>query len=154
MNRTRRQVPTLVSWSLHPRPYPCRSWGSERHVPCSKLIRLATDLNRGRPSPKSHARIATPETTTTRGSRPQKLEGPCRRISEPSSFGHLRSECDGKVGGKAAGFFANRKAGKRRPGAPRWRRKQTIPKSANIMYACGMRGSRWRKDASLSTFLM
>jgi len=28
------------------------------------------------------------------------------------------------------------------------------PKSGNIMHACGMRGSRWRKDASLSTFLM
>jgi hypothetical protein len=30
---------------------------------------------------------------------------------------------------------------------------QTIPKSANIMHACGVHGSRWRKDASLSTFL-
>jgi len=27
------------------------------------------------------------------------------------------------------------------------------PKSANIMNACAMRGSRWRKDASLSIFL-
>jgi hypothetical protein len=43
--------------------------------------------------------------------------------------------------------------GKRPPSAQRWRRMQTIPKSANIMHACGMRGQRWRGDASLSTFL-
>jgi hypothetical protein len=33
---------------------------------------------RTRLSPKSHARLATPKTPTTRGSRPQKLEGPRR----------------------------------------------------------------------------
>src|SRR5262245_23811121 len=43
--------------------------------------------------------------------------------------------------------------GKRPPGAQCWRRKQTIPKSANIIPACGMRGSRWRKDVSPSPFL-
>jgi len=41
--------------------------------------------------------------------------------------------------------------GKRPAGAQR--RKQTIPKSANIIPACGIRGPRWRKDASPSTFL-
>jgi hypothetical protein len=44
--------------------------------------------------------------------------------------------------------------GKRPPGAQRWHRKQTIPRSANIMRACEMRGSRWRKDVSSSAFLM
>ena len=43
--------------------------------------------------------------------------------------------------------------GTRPPSVQRWRRKQTIPKSANIMHACGMRGPRWQGDASLSTFL-
>jgi hypothetical protein len=48
-------------------------------------------------------------------------------------------------------------------GAQLWRRKQTIPKSANIIPGCGMHGSRhtrlrdaWiasRKDVSPSTFL-
>jgi hypothetical protein len=56
-----------------------RIWTGMRHF-----------CERTRLSPKSHARLATPKTPTTRGSRPQKLEGPCRRISEPSSFG-LRS---------------------------------------------------------------
>jgi len=45
---------------------------------------LATDLNRGRLLPQSHARLATPKIPTTRGSRPRKLKGPCRRKSEPS----------------------------------------------------------------------
>jgi hypothetical protein len=44
--------------------------------------------------------------------------------------------------------------GKRPRGAQPWHRKQTIPRSANIMRACEMRGSRWRKDVSSSTFLM
>ena len=43
--------------------------------------------------------------------------------------------------------------GKRPPDAQLWLRKQTIPKSANTIPACAMRGSRWRKDASPSTFL-
>src|SRR5262249_51211512 len=43
--------------------------------------------------------------------------------------------------------------GKPPPGAQCWRRKQTIPKSANITPTCGMRGPRWRKDVSPSTFL-
>ena len=38
--------------------------------------------------------------------------------------------------------------------ARRLQRKQTIPKSANIMHACGMRGSRWRTDASFTVFPM
>src|SRR5260370_499343 len=38
---------------------------------------------RTRLSPKSHARLATPKTPTTRGSRPRRLEGPRGRISEP-----------------------------------------------------------------------
>src|SRR5262245_43425198 len=33
--------------------------------------------------PKSHARSTTPKTPTTRGSRPRRIEGPRRRISEP-----------------------------------------------------------------------
>jgi hypothetical protein len=43
--------------------------------------------------------------------------------------------------------------GKRPPGSQRWLRKQTIPKSANTIPACAMRGPHWRKDASPSTFL-
>jgi hypothetical protein len=35
--------------------------------------------------PKSHAKSATPKLPTTRGSRPRRLEGSRRRISEPAS---------------------------------------------------------------------
>jgi hypothetical protein len=42
-----------------------------------RIVTLAT-------VPKSYARSATPKTPTTRGSRPQRLEGPRKRISEPN----------------------------------------------------------------------
>jgi MFS family permease len=53
----------------------------------------------------------------------------------------------------AASISTTQAAWKRPRSAQGWRRKQTIPKSANIMRACGMHGSRWRRDASLSIFL-
>ena len=63
---------------------------------CLATPATAAIQERTRLSPKSHARLARPKTPTTRGSQPRRLEGPRRRISEPSSFGHLRS-------GRAAG---------------------------------------------------
>src|SRR5262249_26832775 len=42
-----------------------------------RIVSLAT-------VPKSHATSATPKTPTTQGSRPRKLEGLRRQISEPS----------------------------------------------------------------------
>jgi hypothetical protein len=45
----------------------------------------------------------------------------------------------------------SKRVGNGRP--QRWRRRQTMSKNANIMNACGMRGARWRKDASPSSFL-
>ena len=41
--------------------------------------------------PKSHARSATPKTRTMRGSRPRRLEGPRRRISEPKVASDIQS---------------------------------------------------------------
>ena len=55
-----------------------RAFASPPETP-QKLVCGGTRL-----SPKSHARLATPRTPTTRGSRPRRLEGPGRRKSEPS----------------------------------------------------------------------
>ncbi len=71
----------------------------------------------------------------------------CRDADNSGSGGRPRldtTRCDPKV----------KPHGKRPPGAQRWHRKQTIPRSANITRACEMRGSRWRKDVSSSAFLM
>jgi hypothetical protein len=76
--------------------------------------------------------------------------GRARRLNFATGWRRIRS----RVGFEMQPMRSkSQTAWERPPSTQRWRRKQTIPKSGNIMRACGMRGSRWRRDASLSIFL-
>src|SRR5262245_8219315 len=81
----------------------------------------------------------------------RKSEGtPARRFCGDRNIGPTGGEVV-EMGGTRCGPRA-KPHGKRPSGAQLWPKKQTIPKNANIMNACGMRGPHWQKGASPSMF--